>query len=89
MSDAPVDPVKRKALKDLIGEITNHLRTIDLQKEAIKDIVEAGEDAFGIQKKYLNKLARTVYKQNYDDIRQEASHFEDLYEAIAEGRVSD
>ena len=58
----------------------------ELEKEAIKDIVEAAEAEFSIQKKYITKLARTIYKQNYDDIRQEASHFEDLYEAIAEGR---
>ena len=86
MSDVPVDPTKRKALKGCISEITICLQRIDEQKEQMKDICEAAQDEFGIQKKYISKLARTVYKQNYDSMQAENSHFEDLYESIAEGR---
>ena len=89
MSDAPVSPEARQKLKGFILEMTRCLQRIDEEKEAMKDIADRAQDEFGIQKKYVNKVARTMYKQNYADQQQENSHFEDLYEAIAEGKQAD
>ena len=84
------NPKDLKALKDSIIEMTNSLQTIESEKEHMKDIADATEEKFGIKKKYLNKVARVMFKASYADLQSENEHFEDLYETIAEGKkVSD
>jgi hypothetical protein len=83
MSDVPTDPAKRQQLKAMIIEITRCMEKIDGEKEQIKAIVELAEEKFSIKKKYINKVARTMYKANYHDLQAENSHFEDLYENLA------
>lgn len=75
-----------QALKVMIVEMTKCLQTMDQEREAMKEISEAAEEKFGIKKKYINKVARTMFKRNYSDIQSENEHFEDLYESIAEGK---
>ena len=89
MSDAPVSPEQRLKLKGFILEMTRCLERMDAEREAMKDIADRAHDEFSIQKKYINRVARTMYKQDYADQMQENSHFEDLYEAIAEGKQTD
>ena len=79
-----------QALKVMIVEMTKCLQTIDGEREQMKEIAEAAEEKYGIKKKYLNKVARVMFKHNYADIQAENEHFEDLYETVAEGKkVSD
>jgi len=35
-----------------------------------------------LPKKQINKLARTMYKRNYEDVQQENEDFETLYETL-------
>lgn len=86
--DIPVDPEKRRKLKAMIVEMTNCHQRIDSEREQLKSIAELAEDEFSIKKKFINKVARTMYKHNYDDLQAENTHFEELYETIAEGRVT-
>mgnify|MGYP000338845105 CR=1 FL=1 len=78
-------PADRKAMKAMIVEMTNCLERIDGEKEQMKDIAEAAEEKFSIKKKFVNKMARTMYKHNYADLQQESEHFEILYETVVEG----
>jgi len=80
-----VNEADRKALKTMIVEMTHCLERIDGEKEQMKDIADAAEEKFEIKKKYINKMARTMYKHNYADLQQESEHFEYLYEAVIEG----
>lgn len=80
-----VNEADRKALKSMIVEMTHCLERIDGEKEQMKDIAEAAEEKFSIKKKYISKMARTMYKHNYADLQQESEHFEFLYEAVVEG----
>jgi hypothetical protein len=75
----------RKAMKMMIVEMTNCLERIDAEKEQMKEIAEAAEEKFSIKKKFVNKMARTMYKHNYADLQQESEHFEILYETVVEG----
>jgi len=81
-----VSAADRKKMKSMIVEMTNCLERIDSEKEAMKDIAEVAEDQFGIKKKYINKLARTMFKHNYADLQSENESFEFLYEAVVEGK---
>ncbi len=80
-----LNPDDRKALKAVIVEMTNSLERIDQEKEQMKDIADAAEEKFEIKKKYINKMARTMFKSNYADLQSETEHFEYLYEAVIEG----
>jgi len=80
------DQKKRQAMKSMIAEITNHLQLIDDERAKIKDIAEACEDKFDVKKKFINKMARVMYKHSYADVTSENEHFEILYENIIEGR---
>ena len=79
-----LSPNDRKALKAAIVEVTTCLERIDSEKEEIKAIVDAAEEKFGIKKKFINKMAKTMYNHNYADLQQETEHFEFLYEAVVE-----
>jgi len=74
----------RKALKAMIVEMTNSLERIDGEKEHMKDIAEIAEDKFAIKKKFINKMARTMFKHNYADLQSENESFELLYESVVE-----
>ena len=88
--DQVINHKDMQALKVMIVEMTKCLQTIDGEREQMKEIAEAAEEKFGIKKKYINKVARVMFKHNYADIQSENDHFQDLYETVAEGKkVSD
>jgi hypothetical protein len=82
MSDAPADPKKREQLKAMIAEMTHCLSRIDGEREQMKEIASAAAETFGLEKKMINKVARTMYKSNYASLQQENEEFEQLYESI-------
>lgn len=79
-----ITPDDRKAMKAMVVEMTNCLERIDGEKEQMKEIALAFEEKFEIKKKFVNKMAKTMYKHNYADLQQETEHFEYLYEAVVE-----
>ena len=90
MSDIiPTNPEDLRKMKGMIVEMTNCLQRIEDEKEHMKDIADAGEEKFAIKKKYLNKLARVMFKHNYSDLQTENEHFEYLYEAVVESKKLD
>jgi len=82
----PVNAAEIAKVKTMIVEMTNCLNRIDAEREQMKDIASSVEEKFGIKKKIINKIARTMFKHNYADLQSENEHFEFLYEAIAEGK---
>ncbi len=72
----------KKALLDMVVEITHSLGRMDNEREQIKDIAQAAEEKFGIKKKYINKMAKVMHARSFADLREESSHFESLYEII-------
>lgn len=89
MADDPsINPSERIEFKAMLVNMTKLLQEVDDAKEHIKDAAAACEDKFGIKKKLVNKLARTMYKHNYADLQQENDHFSFLYESLVEGKKS-
>jgi hypothetical protein len=81
----PSSPADRKKLKLALTEMTYALQRIDDEKSAMKDISEDTAEKFALPKKLINKLARTMYKRDYDSLTQENEDFELLYETLVEG----
>lgn len=84
----PSSPEDRKKLKAALTEMTYCHQRIDDEKSAMKDIADTIAEKFGLQKKVVNKLARTMYKRDYANLQQENEDFEVLYENIVEGGSS-
>jgi len=70
------------AMLDRVTELTVCLGKIDVQREQMKDILQAAEDEFSIKKKYFTKMAKVMYAKNFKDLQSETSHFESLYELV-------
>jgi len=83
-----VDPDDRRAMKAMIVEMTYCLQKIEDQREAMKDIATAAEEKFSIKKKFVNKMARTMFKHSYADLQSENESFELLYETVIEGAAN-
>jgi len=83
-----INAKERLEFKAMLVEMTKAMQEIDDTRERLKDIAAAAEEKFGIKKKLVGKLAKTMYKHNYADLQQENEHFSDLYEALIEGKNS-
>jgi hypothetical protein len=84
----PSNPEDRKKLKAALTEITHCYQRMDDERSAVKDIVSSISENFGLQKKVITKLARTMYKRDYLSLQQENEDFEVLYENIVENGKS-
>ncbi len=82
MTYEPINEEERRKLKAMIVEMTNAQARMDSEREHLKEIASVASDEFGIQKKVINKVAKTMYKNNYADLQAENEHFEFLYETI-------
>lgn len=84
-----INAKERAEFKLMLVEMTNLLAAVDASKEHMKEAVEAAQEKFGIKKKLISKLARTMYKHNYADLQSENDHFSYLYESLVEGKKED
>lgn len=85
--NAPVilsNPVDRQKLKLALVEMTHCFQRMDDERESAKDIAADCEEQYGISKKLINKVAKTMYKHSYADVQAENEHFEFLYESIVD-----
>ena len=80
------DEKKLKSAKMTIATITQYMKIIDDQKEAIKETIEDLATSTGIDKKTIRKIAKTMYTHGFEDLQQENGHFSFLYETLVEGR---
>lgn len=76
----------RKKFKQILVTITHYLQIIDDQREAIKEVVDEAAEQFGVDKKIVRKLAKTMFARNYADVQEENEHFASLYEVLVEGK---
>jgi Glu-tRNA(Gln) amidotransferase subunit E-like FAD-binding protein len=63
------------------------MRDIDVHRDSIKETVESMAVDYGLDKKVINKLAKTMYKSNYGSLQEENNHFAMLYEILVEGKL--
>lgn len=90
MADAdmtiPSGTSDRAEFKTMLVEMTKYLQQMDDLREDYKTVAAGAEEKFGIKKKLVSKLAKTMYKRNYQDLQQENEHFSHLYEVLIEGK---
>jgi len=84
---APSSPADRQKMKMMLSEVTNCMQRISDEKESIKEIVNEISGQFGVPKKIVNKVARTMFKRDFQDRVAEEEHFQELYETLVEGKT--
>lgn len=91
MSDytLPSNPQDRKKIKDAIYEMQAALQFIDDKREFIKDVANMLKEKYEIPVKISTKLAKTLHKDNYDDVTQEVDSFTSLFETLFNNESSE
>jgi len=91
MSDVivPSSPNDRQKLLMAITEMTHCLQRIEDERESMKEIADDLVSKFEIPKKQINKLAKTMYKRDYENVQQENEDFELLYETIVASKTKE
>lgn len=79
------NPVERKNFKIGLAAITTDMQIQEDRSKAITETIDYLSKRYGVDKKNVRKMARTMFKHNYPDIQEEHRHFEELYETIVEG----
>jgi hypothetical protein len=74
----------QKTLRDGVKEISIHLKRMDDEKLAIKDIVASVFDEIKVPKKIINRLAKVYHKQSFASVSTEDNEFQTLYSEIIE-----
>lgn len=85
----PSSPADREKIRRVMKAISDSLTRIESERELIRDEVAALEDEYDIPKKYLNRMARTFHKQNFQDLVVEQDDFATLYETVVELNVKE
>lgn len=81
----PSSPADRKKIRQLLDQISNIMSKIEFENETKKELVSAISKDFGIPKKHVNRMARTLHKRNYHEVQAEGEEFELLFESIVNG----
>lgn len=81
----PSNEADREKIMKSIEAISDSLTRIEGEKNWIKEEIAAVSKATNVPKKFLNKLARTYHKQNFDNVMKEVEDFEALYDVIVKG----
>jgi hypothetical protein len=84
-NSAPSSPVDREKLKTMLEEIVRAMIRSEDERVAIKEIKDEIKSQFGIAPKYSGKMAKTMHKHAFDEVKAENSEFEELYESIIGG----
>ena len=82
----PSNPADLKAINSGIKEMSDCYVRMQAEREAIKDIVDDLSEKFDLPKKFINKMGKTFFKQNFDKETVEHEDFVDLYTAVAKAK---
>jgi len=77
-----LDDNQSQTLREGIKEISVHLSRMDIEKEAIKDIVASVFDETKVPKKMINRFAKVYHKQCFSEVVVEDNEFQSLYSAL-------
>jgi hypothetical protein len=72
----------KKALKDVLVEISNSLTRMDAERDYIKEAINEASEKFDINKKILRKMAKVYHRNNFTDEVTEMEEFQTMYESI-------
>jgi archaellum component FlaC len=85
----PSNPADRKKIRDIFYEMAGITQTIKDRREDLKSYVEVLSNDYQMPKKLIPKIAKIVFEHNFDDISEEHSAIELIYEGIMGAGATD
>ena len=83
MVTIPSSPEDRKQVRERLSEISDSLTRIEAERDHINDILSDLQDEYELPKKYMRKVAKVYHKQNINEVKEEFSDIEDIYNAVS------
>ena len=80
----PSDPVSREKIKKALQSIGDEWAIIEGHKAVIKETIDAVAEEHELPKKFVRKLAKTMYMQNFKNQEKEFEDFQELYEKVVQ-----
>lgn len=81
----PSNPKDRKIINDALKEIGNHLTIKSAASDAIKDIAVHMKEDYDMPLRTVNRLAKVMYEQNFQDKAADFEEFETEFEILIKG----
>ena len=81
----PTTPVDKLKLLDALKDISTSMTRTDAERDLLKNIKKDICDELQLDRKVLNKLARTYHKGNFNEEVEMHKDFESLYETVTKG----
>ena len=81
----PTTPVDKLKLLDALKDISTSMSRTDAERDLLKNIKKDICDELQLNRKVLNKLARTYHKGNFNEEVEMHKDFETLYETVTKG----
>ena len=75
-------PADRAKIKKMLEEVSNSMTRIAAERDLIKETITEVSKEFDLPKKYLNKMAKTYFKQNFHVEQADHEELESLYTSI-------
>lgn len=76
------NPADRKKIRDALDEISNSMTRIAAERDLIKEIIADVSEQHELPKKVVSKMARTYYKQTFNQEQQDFDQFATLFEEV-------
>lgn len=80
---------ERKKFRSKLNDVAAQHQMIADRREVIKEAVAEISEEYGIDKKYIRRLATTIFKSNYNEQQASNRAFEAFYEIVFEGSYRD
>jgi len=79
----PSSPDDRKQIRDRLSEVSNSMTRIEAERDHINEILADMQDEYELPKKHMRKVARVFHKQNINEVKEEFTDVEDIYNAVS------
>jgi len=81
----PTTPADKLKLLDALKDISTSMSRTEAERDLLKNIKKDICDELQLNRKVLNKLARTYHKGNFNEEVEMHKDFETLYETVTKG----
>lgn len=82
----PPSPIDKLRLIEGLRDISASMARQEAERDVLKQLKDDLCDELELNRKVLNKLARTYHKGNYSEEVELHKHFEELYETATQNK---
>lgn len=77
-----LSPCDRETLRDAVKEVADSMIRIASERDLMKTAIDVVAEKLGVDKKIVRAMAKTYFKANFENVKDEHSQFEEFYELV-------